>query len=315
MAKAKKVRRVATSTKASKKELSGGLKALFNKIDSQTGDNAVPADAVKELANVVAKIPVDQIEVNPHQPRSDFDEDGLNDLADSIKIYGIIQPLTVRRMAPDQYQLISGERRLRASKIAKLKEVPAYIRLAKDDKEMMAMAVVENVQREKLNPIEMAISLVRLKDEFELKDKDIAGILGKRRSTITNYRSILKLPEQVQNSLREEDISLGHAKALVGLSDADQINHYHTETIDKNLSVRALENLIRSDKEKAGEKKDAPKKATKLPDDYDRVQTNLQERFGIKKVALKLKGDGKGQITIPFTSVDELNRILDIIEE
>jgi ParB family chromosome partitioning protein len=310
---AKKVRRTA-SPKASKEELKGGLKALFRQIDKSPDDTTSQTEVAKELANMVAAIPIDQIEVNPHQPRSDFDEDALNDLADSIRIYGIIQPLTIRRMAPNQYQLISGERRLRASKIAGLKEVPAYIRLAKDDKEMMAMAVVENVQREKLNPIEMAISLVRLKDEFELKDEDIASIIGKRRSTITNYRSVLKLPEPVQNSLREEEISMGHAKALVGIKDKDLIHHYHTIATEQHLSVRALEELIKNDKEKSNTKKEA-KPSAKLPDEYNRVQSNLQERFGIKKVQLKLKSEGKGQIVIPFNSVDDLNRILDVIEE
>ncbi|MCR9286936.1 ParB/RepB/Spo0J family partition protein [Saprospiraceae bacterium] len=310
---AKKVRRTA-NPRASKEELKGGLKALFRQIDNAPDDTASQTEVVKELANTVANIPLDQIEVNPHQPRSDFDEDALNDLADSIRIYGIIQPLTIRRMAPNQYQLISGERRMRASKIAGLTEVPAYIRLAKDDKELMAMAVVENVQREKLNPIEMAISLVRLKDEFELKDQDIASIIGKRRSTITNYRSVLKLPEPVQNSLREEEISMGHAKALVGVKDKDLIHHYHTVATEQHLSVRALEDLIKRDKVKAENKK-APKPTSKLPDEYDRVQSNLQERFGIKRVQLKLKDDGKGQIVIPFNSVEDLNRILDVIEE
>ncbi|RMG80321.1 MAG: ParB/RepB/Spo0J family partition protein [Bacteroidetes bacterium] len=309
---AKKVKRT-SGTKASKEELKGGLKALFRQIDAGGNDDTTQAQVVKELANTVAMIPVGQIEVNPHQPRSDFDEDALNDLADSIKAYGIIQPLTVRRMAPEQYQLISGERRLRAAKIAGLGEVPAYIRLAKDDKEMMAMAVVENVQREKLNPIEMAISLVRLKDEFDLKDEEVANIIGKRRSTITNYRSILKLPEPVQNSLREEEISLGHAKALVGLKDKDLIHHYHTLTIHEQLSVRALEDRIKRDRDKTEAPKTAKQKE-KLPDEYARVQRNLQERFGIKRVQLKLKGKDKGQITIPFNSVEDLNRILDLIE-
>ncbi len=304
---------MAKKPRASKKQLGAGIGALLRNIDADLQDAGKQEEVVKKLASSVANIPLAEIEVNPHQPRTQFDEDGLKDLAESIEIYGIIQPITVRRLAPQQYQLISGERRFRASKLAKLNEVPAYVRLV-NDQEMMEMALVENVQRENLNPMEMATTLARLKNEFSVNDDKLATIIGKRRSTITNYRGLLKLPPNIQEALWNEEISMGHARALVGLEDPIRRQDFFTKLIVDNLSVRALEKLIQEYREKAAPQK-LKKTATKLPDDYNNVQNTLREKFGIKRIQLKLKSEGKGQITIPFNSVDDLNHILDVIED
>lgn len=178
-----------------------GTRALFGNMDQQIAEN--PAEVVKELSHTVAMIPLEEIEVNPFQPRNEFDEEALLELSNSIQIYGLIQPITVRRLSANAYQLISGERRLRASKMAGLTEIPAYIRLA-NDQEMLEMALVENIQRENLNAIEIAITYQRLKDECNLTDDTLAERVGKQRSTITNYRNLLKLPPDIQTAVKEK---------------------------------------------------------------------------------------------------------------
>ncbi len=293
--------------KVKKKELGAGLKALLSNIDTNIEEPS--AEVVRELSNTVAFIPVSQISVNPYQPRKEFSEDALQELSESLKTHGLIQPITVRRLDDSHYELISGERRLRASKLAGLEQIPAYIRIA-NDQEMMEMALVENIQREQLNAIEVAITYQRLLDEFELTHETLAERVGKNRSSITNYLRLLKLPLDVQRALKARLISMGHARALAGVDNIILLNAFFKQTIDNNLSVRALEKLISDSKEPA------PPKPTKtaLPEDYQAVENRLKQHLEAK-VELKLKSKGKGTIVIHFDSDDTLNDLLDKIEE
>jgi ParB family chromosome partitioning protein len=263
----------------------------------------------QQLANTIAMIPLAQIETNPWQPRSDFDEQQLSELSESLKIHGLIQPITVRRLNDRSYQLISGERRLRASKIANLVEIPAYIRIA-NDQEMLEMALVENIQRAELNPIEVAISYKRLMDECSLTHETLAGRVGKERSTVTNTMRLLKLPPEVQLGVKKQLITMGHARALVSVDDMALQMVLYRDTLEQALSVRKLEELIRSyTKPKDKIAIPAPKP---LSADQKKVQGNLAHHFGAK-VQLKQDATGKGAITINFKNDDDLNRILDTI--
>ncbi|MEY4106604.1 MAG: hypothetical protein RL181_946 [Bacteroidota bacterium] len=293
--------------KVDKQNLGLGIRALLSNIDEQV---AIDQEmVVKELAHSVAMIPVSEIEANPFQPRNAFNPEALEELADSLRVHGLIQPLTVRRMAPNAYQLISGERRLRASRMAGLEEVPAYIRIA-NDQEMLEMALVENIQRENLNAIEVAITYQRLKEECRLTDEVLAERVGKKRSTITNHLRLLKLPPDIQQAIKDARLSMGHARALAGIDDYALRDSLFRQTLREDLSVRALEALIA-----AYQAPKAKKQADKLPDDFDKVQQQFRSFFGTKKLAIKLQGEGKGQISIPFSSVEELNQLLDRIEE
>lgn len=291
-----------------KKEIGMGIKALLNNIDS---DPAPPQkkEVIGQLSKTVAELPISQIEVNPWQPRTEFDVEALEELSHSITIHGLIQPITVRRLAVKKYQLISGERRLRASKMAGLTEVPAYIRIA-NDQEMLEMALVENIQRQNLNAIEVAITYQRLKDECALTDEKLADRVGKNRSTITNYLRLLKLPPAIQGGLKGAVLSMGHARAIVGLKEADLQLFVFKEIQNKKLSVRQTEELISQLQAKKAGKKAAPK----LPTAFTKVQDDLAGYLGTK-VNLKVSQKGNGQIVINFMNNEDLNRILELIEE
>ncbi|MBK8653434.1 MAG: ParB/RepB/Spo0J family partition protein [Haliscomenobacter sp.] len=292
--------------KVDKKNLGLGIRALLTHIDEEVALDQ--EKVVKELAHSVAMISLEEIEVNPFQPRNEFDQEALDELADSIRVHGLIQPLTVRRLAHNAYQLISGERRLRASRMAGLTEIPAYIRIA-NDQEMLEMALIENIQRENLNAIEIAITYQRLKEECQLTDENLADRVGKKRPTITNHLRLLKLPPDIQSAIKEKKLSMGHARALTGIEDYALRDSLFRQTLKEELSVRALENLI------AAYNQPKPKKKTEqLPDDFDQVQQQFRSFFGTKKVTLKLQGQGKGQIQIAFHSVQELNELLDRID-
>ena len=294
--------------KVKKKELGLGIRALLSNMDEEVAKDQ--EKVVKELAHSVAMLPIGEIEVNPFQPRNDFDEEALQELAESIEVHGLIQPITVRRLNAGAYQLISGERRLRASKMANLTEVPAYIRIA-NDQEMLEMALVENIQREQLNAIEIAITYQRLKEECTLTDEQLAERVGKKRSTITNHLRLLKLPPDIQEAVKDQRLSMGHARELAGVEDFGLRNFLFQEVLKKGLSVRALENLKRSYSAPAAKKK----KKESLPDDYQTVQQHFRDFFGSRRVRLQLKEKGKGQIILPFNSVEELNQLLDRLEE
>ena len=296
-----------------REELGAGVKALFNKVSAPPTEEKPEEDLVKELSNTVVAIPLEQIDTNPHQPRTAFDEEALEELAESIRTHGLIQPITVRFLSPKAFQLISGERRLRASKLAGLAEVPAYVRVA-NDQEMMEMALIENIQREDLNAMEIADTYLRLKEEFELTDEQLSARVGKKRATVTNYMRLRKLPPEIQQAVVDKQIAMGHARTLAGLEDIDVQLHLFKKTIQLGLSVRALEKMAAAYSGKGG--KSTPKTpAPALPAEYESVRQNLRNFFHTKKVDLKLKGKDKGQIVISFNNVDELNNLLDRLDE
>jgi len=225
-----------------KKELGKGLKSLLGNIEADMSKNE---EVVKELSNTIAMIPIHQVERNPEQPRQEFDPTALEELSASIKTYDLIQPITVRRIAEGHYQIISGERRTRASKQAGLKEIPAYIRLV-DDQEMMEMALVENIQRENLNPMEIAVTYQRLIEEFQLTHDKLSERVGKKRSTVTNYLNLIKLPASIKKGLIEQQFSTGHAKAIKGVESNLLQEGLYRRAVQEGLSVRELERLVKA---------------------------------------------------------------------
>lgn len=293
---------------AKKKGLGRGLSALLT--GTETEELLTPEAAEKKPAGVAA-IPVDMIETNPFQPRTEFDETALLELSESIQAVGIIQPITVRKADNGRYQLISGERRFRASKLAGLGEIPAYVRTA-NDQGMLEMAIVENIQRENLNAIEVAISFKRLADECSLTQEQLSERVAKKRSTITNYLRLLKLPAEIQAGIRENLISMGHARALINLpSEARQLKIFHL-IVEKDLSVRAVEDLVRDgDTPKA-----APKASEKTEEGAFALGGYLEKMvdFFHANVEIKEGKKGDGKITISYTSPEDLDRILKLIE-
>ena len=299
-----------------KKALGRGLNALLS--DSDTDDRLETDTPVSKTSLTTTapasgstlEIPLTQIEVNPFQPRTYFDQQALQELADSIKIHGIIQPITVRRLARDQYQLISGERRYQASKLAGLKSIPAYIRSA-DDQQMLEMALIENIQRENLNAIEVALSYQRLITECNLNQEALGDRVGKNRATVTNYLRLLKLPPDIQIAVRDNRISMGHARAIINVENPDQQLYIFKKTLAEDLSVRKVEELVRDLASSKKEEKGTPAPATAANREINQLQSRLSSHFGTRIV---IKSDGKkGEIKIPFLSVEDLNRILDII--
>ncbi len=285
--------------KARKKQALGrGLSALLT-------DNATPITSAKDknadkIIGSIVEIPLDDIEVNPYQPRQQFDEESLNELAASIRELGIIQPITVRRTGDNKFQLVSGERRFRASKIAGLKTIPAYIRLA-DDNEMLEMALVENIQRRDLDPVEIALSYQRLIDEIGLTQEALSKRVGKKRSTVTNYLRLLKLTPIIQTGMRDGFISMGHGRALINIPDEATQLEVYKKIIDKGLSVRQTEQLVKDLKKESGihiaRERDMSAEARKF------------SRFFGGNVKIKMDLNGKGNIRIPFRSEEEFQRI------
>jgi ParB family transcriptional regulator, chromosome partitioning protein len=300
-----------------KKALGRGLSALLS--DSSPDDrlevDSLPHSVTQTESRSHAspsgmtEIPLEEIEVNPFQPRSHFDQDALMELAESIRVHGIIQPITVRKLAHHQYQLISGERRFQASKLADLNTIPAYIRAA-NDQQMLEMALIENIQRENLNAIEIALSYQRLMSECSLKQDELGERVGKNRTTVTNYLRLLKLPPDIQIAVRDNKLSMGHARAIINVEDADKQLYIFKKTLEEDLSVRKVEDLVRS---LASEKtKPAQASAHAATKEIAQLQSKLSSHFGTRVV---VRSDGKkGDIRIPFLSVEDLNRILDILK-
>lgn len=257
----------------------------------------------------INEIDIVQIEANPWQPRSTFDEERLGELAASIKSVGIVQPLTLRIISEDQYQIIAGERRFRAAKLAGLTKVPAYVRDAEDDL-MLEMALVENIQREDLDPIEVAISYQRLIDECSLTQEDLSDRVGKKRSTVANYLRLLKLPAEIQLGLRARQISMGHARAIISVESSDKQISIFNETVEQDYSVRKVEELVRDI-----DKRVEPKaKAKKEPvGEYVELRKHLSEFFKTD-IGFSRDDKGKGKIVIPFRSDDELEQIVSILD-
>lgn len=290
-----------------------GLEALLGR---EANDDAQAQSALDEIA-------VGLIDANPWQPRTDFSQDDLEELASSIRSVGIIQPLTLRKIEETgRYQIIAGERRFRAAKMVGLATVPAYVREVSDDK-MLAVALIENIQRSNLNPIEEALSYQRLIDECNLTQETLADQVGKKRSTVTNYLRLLKLPEEIRNGLRDKVISMGHARAIMGVEDEEtQLMLFH-ETVEQGYSVRRIEEMVREYNDpQAGAQQEQPEGQTEAkkpkakaqtPEEYRALGDHLSSYFKAN-VKLACSADGKGKITIPFTSSEDLERIMDILD-
>lgn len=299
---------MADSKKPKRKALGRGLGALLEDSNSgQRGEDRISSDV--NVVGSINEIDVNDIETNPYQPRTEFDKEALDELAESIKIQGIIQPITVRKLGNNKYQLISGERRLQASKLAGLENVPAYVRVA-DDQQMLEMALIENIQRENLNAIEIALSYQRLITDCNLKQEELGDRVGKKRTTVNNYMRLLKLPPDIQAGIRDKKISMGHARALITIENVDtQLSIYH-KIIKEDLSVRKVEELVRNWQDKPLKNKD---KKTEVPYEIKQVQDKLSSHFGTR-VQVKHGKNNKGEIKIPYLSNDDLTRILEILE-
>lgn len=292
-----------------KQSLGRGLSALLkdpeNDIKSVTDKNAD-----KVVGNII-ELEISAIEINPFQPRSNFNEDSLKELATSIKELGVIQPITVRKLDFNKYQLISGERRLRASTMVGLTTVPAYIRIA-DDNESLVMALVENIQRHDLDPIEIALSYQRLIDEIGLTQEQMSDRVGKKRSTIANYLRLLKLDPIIQTGIRDGFISMGHGRAIINVEDHDVQTDIYQKIVSKNLSVRETEALVKNYQDSLKPKPASSTKPASFEINSEEKET-ITDYFGAK-VDIKVAGNGKGKITIPFHSEEDFNRILKLIK-
>lgn len=299
---------MASKTPKSRNALGRGLGALLEDSSTNAAEslNRNPVGSMNEIL-------LDQIQVNPYQPRTHFDRKALEELSDSIKIQGIIQPITVRRLSDSEFQLISGERRFQASKIAGLKTIPAYVRTA-DDQQMLEMALIENIQRENLNAMEIALSYQRLLEECDLKQEQLGDRVGKNRTTVNNYLRLLRLPPDIQAGIRDKKISMGHARAIVNVDDIDKQLHIYKKIIDEELSVRKVEQLVRDLMSVVSDKPNAEKKGSTQHRNYEvqQVQQKLSSHFGTR-ISLRADSQFRGEIKIPFVSTEDLNRILEII--
>lgn len=291
---------------AKKSALGRGLGALID------GANDVPQ--IVEASSAINEIEISKIVANPYQPRTKFDEEALNELAASIKEIGIIQPITLRKIDDDQYQIIAGERRFRASKLAGLTSIPAFVRTA-DDEAMLEMALVENIQREDLDAIEIALSYQRLIDECKLTQENLSDRVGKKRSTVTNYLRLLKLPARIQKGIVEKNISMGHARALVNIQDTEMQLMIYDEIIKNEFSVRRVEEIVRNYNENTDSFQPSEKaKTPKFPNEYQDLHNHLSKHFQ-SKVDFRMDQTGKGKIIIPFGSTKDLERILGILDK
>jgi len=288
---------------AKKSALGRGLGALIDGVEKEVLEKKVEANQ---------DIPVDSIEANPFQPRTSFDEKALEELSASISKLGIVQPLTVREVSGGRYQLIAGERRLRAARLAGLTHVPAYIRTA-DDQAMLELALVENIQREDLDAVEVAISFQRLIEECKLTQEQLSDRVGKQRSTVANYLRLLKLPAEIQLGIKNKNLMMGHARTLVNIEDPKkQINVYY-KIIDGELSVRQSEDLVRQLQSEKTKDPSKSEKKKKLNEDFAQLSNHLNKIFSAK-VNFRINEKGKGKIVIPFESTDDMERILGVFD-
>jgi len=290
---------------AKKKDLGKGLRALLSEVDKSPAKKK--KEVVNQLASSTQTIAIKSIETNPYQPRTEFDQEMLQELSDSIKLHGLVQPITVRSLGDGKFQLISGERRLRASKLAKLKEIPAYIRIA-NDQEMLEFALIENIQRQNLNAMEVAFSYQRLMTECNLTQDKLAIQVGKKRSTVANYVRLLKLPPPIQQAVKEDKISMGHARVFAGIDSLSKQLDLYRKCINQSWSVRKLEDQARAI---ASSKKS---KLQKENPEIVKIKQQLSKKYGVK-ILIKRNNQGKGQIIIPFSSDDQLNDLIDDLQE
>lgn len=291
-----------------RKALGKGLGAL---LESQETDITL-RNGETALVGSVAEVKVEDIEVNPFQPRTEFEKEALVDLANSIKEHGIIQPITLRKNGYGKYQIISGERRFRASQIVGLEKIPAYIRIA-NDQAMLEMAIVENIQRQDLNPIEVAISFQRLIDECDLTQEQLGDRVSKNRSTVTNYLRLLKLPEIIQVGLKAGELSMGHARALLGVEDEKQLITLYHKVIDEKLSVRKTEELVKNSNHPQTEIVQKQESRYSLSFDEQKKRDDLSAQFNAK-ISITKGNTGAGKIVINFNNQTHLDRILELLD-
>jgi len=283
--------------------LGRGLGALIEGVEKEVLEKIVEANK---------DIPVDLVDANPFQPRTSFDEQAMEELAASIRKLGIVQPLTVRESGDGRFQLIAGERRLRAAKLAGLTHVPAYIRTA-DDQAMLELALVENIQREDLDAVEVAISFQRLIEECRLTQEQLSERVGKQRSTVANYLRLLKLPAEIQLGIRNKNLTMGHARALVNIGDPRQQIDIYYKVVDGELSVRQTEELVRQLQAKAGKDPEKIRRKQQLNEDFVQLTNHLNRIFSVN-VNFRINEEGKGKIVIPFGNSEEMERILGVFD-
>lgn len=296
------------TTPNKKRVLGRGLDAI---LQSQETDITSTDISGSYVAGAVAEIDIDLIETNPFQPRTDFDEKALQELSESIKTQGVIQPVTVRKMGYDKYQLISGERRLRASKMAAMKKIPVFIRVANDE-QMLEMALIENIHREGLNAIEVALSYQRLLEECQLTQEQLSEKVGKDRSTVTNFLRLLKLPPEIQVALRDGFISMGHARALINIGDTTKQLLILKRVIEEDLNVRQVEKIARELVESQTVGKGVKKQSDYIPESFKKQIDNISKSLNMS-VKLNRNNRGKGSITINFKNDEEFDKLINII--
>jgi ParB family chromosome partitioning protein len=297
-----------TPHKKDKEALGKGIRSLLQSIDAdlKTTSGELKSSVLEAVTNML-RIPLEQIEANPRQPRHDFDEQALQELAQSIRMHDIIQPITVSKLPTGKYRLISGERRFRAAKMADLKDIPAYIRQA-DDQQLLELALLENLQREDLNAMEISLSYKRMMEELNYTQEQVAERMGKERSTVANYIRLLKLPPDIQVAVRSNQLSMGHARALINVDTVDKQLYLFRVIKEKGLSVRQTEELVRKlYKESSGVKNSV--KHT-VPEAFKRIEDNLASHFSTR-VRLNHNKKGEGSISIEYYSLQELNKLLD----
>ena len=297
-----------TTKKAAKKVLGRGLDAILSSPDTDITSKDISGNYV---AGAIAELNIDKIDTNPFQPRNDFDEMMLREMSESIKAQGIIQPVTVRKMGREHYQLIAGERRLKASKIAGLETIPAFIRVANDE-QMLEMALIENIHRKNLNAIEVAISYKRLIDECDLTQEKLSEKVGKNRTTVTNFLRLLKLPPEVQIALRDNSISMGHARALLSVEHEGTLLRLLKLILDEGLSVRQIEQMARDMNHPEDRKK--KRKSPVMPEKYKKISSELSDLLDAK-VSLRRNNKGAGSIVISFKDDEGLAHVVSVLEK
>lgn len=296
-----------SNPKQNKESLGKGIRSLLQSIDADLKTSTGHLkNTVVENATGTIRIPIEDIEGNPKQPRRDFDETSMNELAQSIRMHDIIQPITVTRLSNGKFRLISGERRWRASKLAGLKDIPAYVRQA-NDSQLLELALLENLQREDLNAMEVSLSYKRMMEELDYTQEQVAERMGKDRSTVANFIRLLKLPPDIQLAVRSGEISMGHARALINVDTVDKQIYIFKEIKEKGLSVRQTETLVRNLYKDSGTVKKTSK--SHLPSSLQRIEDKLASHFSTR-VKLRHSRNGSGQIMIEYYSQEELNKIL-----
>lgn len=304
------------SDQRTKSVLGKGLSALIPRIPEKNLPSAVPVSRDGAPVSSTMEIDISSISPNPYQPRLDFDQRSLEELKQSIKQNGIIQPITVRKMTGGTYELISGERRVRASQELGKRTIPAYIISVETDAEMLELGLIENLQRENLNPIEISLSFKRLIDECQLTQDEVAEKVGKERSTVTNFLRLLKLPEKIRQAVRDNKISMGHARALLGVSDEKKQMKLFSRIVEDGWSVRKIEDVIKGKDANEGKKKPkGPAAPVNLRGDaaFQQVETRLRHKLGTK-VIIRKNTAGGGEIGIEYYNADDLERLIDLLD-